>query len=252
MLRALRLIHAAKSSSPSPSPSNPSTVTVDLHPSRPLYRGLSTPLGPISLEPDPTFPAISSTTSPSGTGTTTLSLNDSAHTILDDFFVVSGEIPRVTGYEVGLRRGVRYVEKDGVGSGEGGEGEGEGEWVSDELIRDERLVACRVKDKGLILFTGCSHAGILNTTLHALSLLNPPSPSPSSSPPRIPLYGVIGGFHLVGPEEDHIPQTVADLAELEPKVLVPGHCSGWRVKFEIERRLPGVLVPGVVGMGVRF
>ncbi len=29
------------------------------------------------------------------------------------------------------------------------------------------------------------------------------------------------------------------LKELEPKVLLPGHCSGWRVKYEIEKEMPG-------------
>jgi len=63
----------------------------------------------------------------------------------------------------------------------------------------------------------------------------------------VPLYAVIGGDHLVGPNEALITQTVADLKDLDPRVLMPGHCSGWRAKNEIERRMPGRLAPSTVG-----
>jgi metal-dependent hydrolase (beta-lactamase superfamily II) len=32
---------------------------------------------------------------------------------------------------------------------------------------DERFVAVKVKDKGLIVFTACSHAGVINVLKHA-------------------------------------------------------------------------------------
>lgn len=63
--------------------------------------------------------------------------NSEPHEILDGFFLVSGEIPRETEYEKGIRRGVRY---EGVERG----------WVDDELIRDERFVVCWVKGRVVI------------------------------------------------------------------------------------------------------
>jgi len=44
-----------------------------------------------------------------------------------------------------------------------------------------------------------------------------------------------------------ITQTVADLRDLDPRILMPGHCSGWRAKNEIEKVMPGRLAPSTVG-----
>jgi 7,8-dihydropterin-6-yl-methyl-4-(beta-D-ribofuranosyl)aminobenzene 5'-phosphate synthase len=66
----------------------------------------------------------------------------------DGMFYVSGEIPRVTTFEHGLSGQHRQMEDGG--------------WGPDPLIVDERWVASHVKDKGLIVFTACSHAGLIN------------------------------------------------------------------------------------------
>lgn len=62
-----------------------------------------------------------------------------------------------------------------------------------------------------------------------------------------PLHAVIGGYHLVGPNEAFIKQTVQDLKSLDPHVLMPGHCTGWRAKNDIENVMPGRLAPSTVG-----
>ena len=91
--------------------------------------------------------------------------------------------------------------------------------------------------KGLVVFTGCSHAGVVNVSKHALQLSNG----------SVPLYAVIGGYHLVGPNEPQIQETVRDLKQLDPQLLMPGHCSGWRAKLEIDKMMPGRLAPSTVG-----
>ena len=91
--------------------------------------------------------------------------------------------------------------------------------------------------KGLVVFTGCSHAGVVNVVKHALFLAGNTTP----------LYAVIGGYHLVGPNEANIHDTVQDLKALDPQILMPGHCSGWRAKNEIERAMPGRMAPSTVG-----
>jgi len=117
ILKAIPMIQEAKSSKDG--------LTIDLHPNRPDFRGFQGPMGPVSLERDPTFAEIEAT------GATVVK-NDRPHTILDGSFMVSGEIPRVTPYEVGFLRGMRYTEATGI-------------WEKDELIRDERLLMCKVK-----------------------------------------------------------------------------------------------------------
>ncbi|KAJ5120053.1 hypothetical protein N7448_010722 [Penicillium atrosanguineum] len=189
-------------------------LLVDVHPDRPVYRGFALPEHIISLEADPTFEELSSAGA-------LVDKQSEAHTVLDDMFLISGEIPRVTPYEFGLRNAVRF-DPD------------EKEWYSDEVIADERFLAVNLK--------GCSHAGVVNTTKHAIDLV---SPKPL-------LHAVVGGFHLAMSEEAQINNTVSDLKRLDPAVLMPGHCSGWRSKFAIEKAMPGTLVPCTVGIKITF
>lgn len=87
------------------------------------------------------------------------------------------------------------------------------------------------------MFTGCSHAGVVNASKHALELGN-----------GTPLYAVMGGFHLADAEAAQIQDTAQDLKALDMKVLLTGHCTGWRAKFELQRVFePGCLVPSFVG-----
>ena len=74
--------------------------------------------------------------------------------IADGAFYLSGEIPRHTAYETGLPGHVRRA-SDGQG------------WEPDPLILDERFISVHVKDKGQVVFTACSHAGVVNVLTHA-------------------------------------------------------------------------------------
>ena len=102
-------------------------------------------------------------------------------------FYLSGEIPRVTSYETGLQNHVRR--------------NANGEWEADPLIMDERFLAVAVKGKGVVVFTACSHAGVVNVLTHARECF-----------PDQKLYAVMGGFHLSGETERCIPETVRDIA----------------------------------------
>lgn len=97
-------------------------------------------------------------------------------------------------------------------------------------------------DKGIVMLTGCSHAGVVNCSQHALDLANVGTL----------LHAVIGGFHLATSDTKQTDSSVRDLLKLDPAVLVPGHCTGWRAKFAIEKRQPGMLVPCSVGYHITF
>lgn len=99
-------------------------VAMDMHPNRPDFRGVQADI-PISLEADPSFDEILDA------GATVLK-SDQPHTVLDDFFLVSGEIPRETPYEDGIYGGLRYDTS-------------KGKWEEDTLIMDERYVMCNLK-----------------------------------------------------------------------------------------------------------
>jgi 7,8-dihydropterin-6-yl-methyl-4-(beta-D-ribofuranosyl)aminobenzene 5'-phosphate synthase len=142
---------------------------------------------------------------------------------LDDLFWISGEIPRVTAYERGLPAQVRR--------------DASGEWRPDPLVMDERFLAVHVKDKGLVVFSACSHAGIVNVLHHA-----------RASFPNVKLHAAMGGFHLAGPTEAVIPETVRDLGEFGLDLIIPAHCTGWRALNALERAYgEKVVVPSAVG-----
>ncbi|PGH05653.1 hypothetical protein GX51_02813 [Blastomyces parvus] len=218
MLKAIQMINEAKNSKGLPN----DDLVVDLHPSRPDYRGIQMGEEIVSLEADPTFQEIEQAGAK-------VEKHSETHTVLDDMFLISGEIPRKTEYETGLKHAVRF---DQAAS----------KWESDELIADERFLACNIKGKGIVVFSGCSHAGIVNATRYAIELIGKDHP----------VYGIFGGYHLAMSDKAQMDATVKDLKMLDPRVLLPGHCSGWRVKYEIEKEMPGRLVPSSVGFKLEF
>ncbi|MBR0659567.1 MBL fold metallo-hydrolase [Neoroseomonas oryzicola] len=138
--------------------------------------------------------------------------------------LVSGEIPRVTDYEVGLPG---QVARDSESA----------PWQPDEWLGDERFVAVHLRGKGLIVFSACSHCGIVNVLHEAKRLM-----------PEIRLLAAMGGFHLSGINERIIPQTVADLGTFGLRWMFPSHCTGWRALNALERAYgEAVVVPGAVG-----
>jgi 7,8-dihydropterin-6-yl-methyl-4-(beta-D-ribofuranosyl)aminobenzene 5'-phosphate synthase len=142
--------------------------------------------------------------------------------VMADVFALSGEIPRVTPYETGLPGHVRRS-SDGR------------TWESDLLIMDERFVSVRVRDKGTMVFSACSHAGIVNVLRHA------------REGARARLWGAMGGLHLSGATEAIIPDTVRDLKQFGLQLFAPGHCTGWRAITALAREFGDELAPSAVG-----
>ncbi len=147
-----------------------------------------------------------------------------AQAALGGMVYVSGEIPRVTGFERGLPGQHRRTE-DGSS------------WELDELLMDERFVAVNVKGKGLVVFSACSHAGIINVLKHARERFA-----------GVPLFSAMGGLHLSGTNEAIIPETVAALRDFDLKVVAAGHCTGWRAIVALANVFGGgTLAPLAVG-----
>ena len=153
--------------------------------------------------------------------------SDKPERILNGMFYLSGEIPRRS-FEKGLEN---QVSLDDSGS-----------WVPDQLVMEERFLAAHVKERGLAIFTGCSHAGIINICTHAQKLF-----------PHIPLYALVGGLHLVYPNEDLIEESIRALKKFELRVIIPGHCTGWRaVHALISEFGEDIVNPLAVGMRLSF
>jgi len=147
--------------------------------------------------------------------------------VLDGAVLVTGEVPRVTGYEPGFPPQQAWLD---------------GSWRPDPLVLDDQAVIVNVRDKGLVVLTGCGHAGVVNIARYARRLTGDQ-----------PLHAVIGGFHLNGPTfEPLISKVLDDLAALDPQVLVPAHCTGWRAQHAMAARFGDAFVPDAVGTRFHF
>jgi 7,8-dihydropterin-6-yl-methyl-4-(beta-D-ribofuranosyl)aminobenzene 5'-phosphate synthase len=146
----------------------------------------------------------------------------------DGMFYLSGEIPRVTPFERGLP--AHYQKSE------------DGSWQPDPLLMDERFLMVNVEGKGLVVFTACSHAGVVNVLKHARDCAD-----------GAPVHAVMGGFHLAGPNEEIISETVAALSEFHLKTIAAGHCTGWRAVVALADAFgDGVIDPSVVGKRYTF
>jgi 7,8-dihydropterin-6-yl-methyl-4-(beta-D-ribofuranosyl)aminobenzene 5'-phosphate synthase len=147
--------------------------------------------------------------------------------LFDGSVLVTGEVPRVTGYEPGFPPQQAWLDQ---------------RWQADPLVLDEQALIINVAGKGLVVITGCGHAGVVNIARYAQRLTGGQA-----------LYALIGGFHLGGPLfEPLIPRVLADLAAMNPGVLVPAHCTGWRAQHAMSARFPAAFVPNAVGTSFRL
>lgn len=147
--------------------------------------------------------------------------------LADDSILVTGEILRKTDFEKGFPR--QRVFSDG-------------KWQPDSWVWDDRAIVINVKRKGLVVISGCAHAGIVNTTLYARQITGVAK-----------VHAIIGGFHLAGKEcEPRISPTVEALRNLRPKIVVPSHCTGWREKYAIFEAMPRAFLWNSVGNLYRF
>jgi 7,8-dihydropterin-6-yl-methyl-4-(beta-D-ribofuranosyl)aminobenzene 5'-phosphate synthase len=173
-------------------------LIVDVHPDRPDWRGILTPLGKFAMLPkEPTFAEIEAAGGQ-------ITQRAEARAVAGGLFLSSGDVPRTTAYETGLAGHYSWRE---------------GHVDPDPEIHDERFLAAHVRGQGTTVFSACSHSGIVNVALEALRLL-----------PDRPIDLLLGGYHLAGSAvEDRISSTVEDLGNLvEPRLVSPGHCTGWR------------------------
>jgi 7,8-dihydropterin-6-yl-methyl-4-(beta-D-ribofuranosyl)aminobenzene 5'-phosphate synthase len=116
------------------------------------------------------------------------------------------------------------------------------DWAHDAQVIDDQALVVNVRGQGLVVITGCGHAGVVNIVRHAMRL---------TGVARV--HAVIGGFHLTGPGfEPVIEPTVAALTELAPALVVPGHCTGWRAQHALARALPDAWVQTSVGTSYRI
>ncbi len=149
------------------------------------------------------------------------------HLIANNLACVTGEIPRKVVFEKGLIQNKIYDNNS---------------WQPDLLVIDDRALVVNIKDKGLVIISGCAHAGIINTIRYAQQITG-----------LSKVYAVLGGFHLAGKDfEKRIEPTIGELKKINPDLIVPSHCTGWRALFSIAQAFPNGFVCNSVGNSYLF
>ena len=111
--------------------------------------------------------------------------------LLDGQLLITGEVDRTTDFELGMPPAHQKWQDGG--------------WRPDQAVHDDQAVVLHVRDKGLVVLTGCGHSGIVNIVRHAKRITGIDK-----------VYAVLGGFHLR--DGDIIPKTVTALAAENPSV----------------------------------
>jgi 7,8-dihydropterin-6-yl-methyl-4-(beta-D-ribofuranosyl)aminobenzene 5'-phosphate synthase len=140
--------------------------------------------------------------------------------------LTTGEVPRRTAFERGMPGAEALVD---------------GSWSLDSFRDDQGLVV-NLRDRGLVVVTGCGHAGVINTARYAREL---------GGTDRV--HAVLGGFHLTGPAfEAVVGPTIAAMRELDPRFVVPMHCTGWERIARFTQEMPDEFVLNTVGTTYAF
>lgn len=143
--------------------------------------------------------------------------------------MITGQIPRKTSFEKGFPLQYKEIED-------------EKELVPDPLVNDDQAVVVNIKQKGLVIVTGCGHAGIINTINYVKKVTKINK-----------VFAVLGGFHLTGGiYEESIEPTIKELEKADPKYIIPCHCTGWKATNRIIEAMPERFIQTSVGTSFNF
>ena len=147
-------------------------------------------------------------------------------TLIDNYvdLLLPSTVERTTSFEKGMPNAL--MEEDG-------------ELVFDPILDDQAIVM-KLAGKGLVVVSGCAHSGIVNTLMFAKQITGEQK-----------IHAVLGGFHLSGPffEKIHDP-TVEALKKIDPEVLIPMHCTGWKATQRFQKEFTESFVLNSVGSKV--
>jgi 7,8-dihydropterin-6-yl-methyl-4-(beta-D-ribofuranosyl)aminobenzene 5'-phosphate synthase len=147
----------------------------------------------------------------------------------------TGEIPRTTAFEGPPREvtpgspGLYQVGPDGA--------------LRPDQVMDEMGLVIDVRGVGLVVLTGCAHAGVINTIQRAREICG-----------NQPVRAVMGGFHLGFPTTpgENVALTAAALADLNVATVMPMHCSGLAAHARLSAEQPASYIQPAVGTVLHF
>jgi len=133
--------------------------------------------------------------------------------------LTSGEIRRITPFEKITWKNWALID---------------GKQVRDKVPEDQALFI-NLERQGVLVISGCAHAGIVNTLQAALDVT------------KTKLYGFIGGTHLIYPKESRLKETIDKFREFDLQLLSPSHCTGHKSIAAINQAFPEAFVLNYTG-----
>ena len=100
----------------------------------------------------------------------------------------------------------------------------EGNTVEDIIPEDQSLFFDT--ENGIVLISGCGHAGLANTLDYVQKII-----------PGRPIYKIIGGFHLLKLSNDKLEWTAGKMREAGVNYFVGAHCTGLNSTYSIRNFL---------------
>jgi len=140
--------------------------------------------------------------------------------LVQDLALLTGTIEATTAYETPLPGPKRVVN---------------GKEEADPFT-DEQALVMNVKDQGLVIIGGCCHPGVVNMVKYAQKLTGVDK-----------VAAILGGFHLTAGGEQLIRNTIQGLQELDPKVILAGHCTGFKALTQLALSFPDTFMVSCVG-----
>ena len=103
-----------------------------------------------------------------------------------------------------------------------------GKVVKDDLEEDDYLmddsVLVHKSSRGLVIITGCSHAGICNIVEYAKEICKDDR-----------VVDIVGGFHLLAPPEEQLQGTLEYMKALQPTKVHACHCTDLNSKIALSK-----------------
>jgi len=137
-----------------------------------------------------------------------------------DQLLLTGTVEATTPYETPLPGAKRVVNGN----------------EENDPFSDEQALVMHVKDRGLVVIGGCCHPGVINMVKYAQKLTGVNK-----------VFAILGGFHLTVGGDDLIRETIAGLRELEPEIVLAGHCTGFKALTQLALNFPDTFMVSCVG-----
>ena len=157
---------------------------------------------------------------------------------LAEGLTTSGEVTRETTFE-GANAWL-FTLNDGV--------------LQPDRMLDDLSIYAEIEGHGIVVLSGCSHAGIVNIVRHARRICNGERPVVDETVPdgTSKIAAVVGGLHLIVADEDTINATVNGLREEHVERILAGHCTGFPAQAALHCVFGDRFSPLHTGLVVRW